>query len=400
MVCRLLLEDNSETTYAVICKEVCREFNSCCCSIWLKEINGQQRLAYFEEKGSFDDLTISNLDFEVSKSVMENNSLLTVENLHTDRRFSGVKTPPLGAIGVPIVARNSVIGCIILYHKGRDNGVLTDGVKRIAENLAIGLDQVKYNFTTARQEKLHKELEIARSIQQSLLPKHMPRVQGIRLGARTIPAYEIGGDYYDLIITDDHITGNNNLGIAVGDVMGKGIPAALLMAVARTVIRLVAKRNLPPNEVLSEVNRSLFPDLSSQGMFLTMFYALYNPPQKALLYSTAGHNPPLILEGSSGKIGLLRCRGIFIGGRPELSYTLHSRKLKQGDIVLFYTDGLTEARNPTGERFDIRRVAEVLKEYRHCDVPALIDCLSLRLMQFMGETEQSDDITFVILKIE
>lgn len=395
LVCSTLFRENNEAAYAAICQEICKELNIHCCSIWLKETNGQQRLGYFEKESCLDDLTLSNLDFEISKHLLEQKAPVIVKNLENDKRLSGVKTLTLSVMGIPISLDNLVCGSITFYYKDRENDGLPEVLKGVAGELAFGLEQLKYNFTSTRQKKLRKELETARGIQQSLLPNQVPKAQGIMLGARTIPTYEISGDYYDFIITDNH-----NLGIVIGDVMGKGVPAALFMAIARTVTRLIVKHDLAPHAALSEINSSLFPDLSTQSMFLTMFYAMYNPLQKALLYASAGHNPPLILAGSSEKIGLLKSRGIFIGGRPKLSYALQTRKLGPGDIVLFYTDGLTEAKNSRGEQFGVERAAEVLKEYRYCEVPALIDCLTMRLMQFIGDREQSDDITFVVLKAE
>lgn len=390
-----LLRENDEVVYINICREICAEFNLHCCSIWMKEITGQQRLGFFKNVENPDDITLSNLDFEMSKHVMEQKAPVIIDNLSSDRRFSAAKAYSLSAAGIPFIDNNSVTGSIIVYHGNRNNGLLQEGLKGIARELAFGVEQFKYNFSTARQKVLRKELEIACSIQQSLLPKQLPEVQGITIGARTIPTYEIGGDYYDFIVT-----GQSNLGIVIGDVMGKGIPAALLMAITRSVTRSVVKHDLAPNSALSEINACLFPDLANHGMLLTMFYALYNPVQKALLYASAGHNPPLILEGSTGKTDLLKSRGIFIGGRPKLSYSLKTRKLGTGDVILLYTDGLVEAKNAQGEQFGIERAAEALKEYRYCEIPALIDSLSMRLMQFTGAREQSDDITFVVLKAE
>lgn len=389
-----LLHENTEENYEIICREVCKAFDIYGCSIWIKGVNGQQRLGYYEKDVNIDNLVLSNLDFEISKYILDQNTPVIIDDLKKDRRFSGLKSIPLSITGRPIIHNNSVNGSITLYHHHPNNDFL-EVLEGIAGELAYGVEQFKYNFSAKRQKKLRKELDIARNIQQSLLPKQIPKVPGITLGARNIPTYEVGGDYYDFIITDQ-----NNLGIAIGDVMGKGVPAALFMAIARTVTRSLAKHDLAPNVVLSEINCSLFPDLSTQGMFLTMCYILYNPLQKALLYASAGHNPPLILEGNSGKMGLLKSKGIFIGGRPKLSYALQTKKLGTGDIVLFYTDGLVEAKNSSGEQFGIERAAEVLKEYRYCEVPALLDCISMRVMQFIGGREQSDDITFVVLKAE
>lgn len=394
-ICSTLLRSNTEAGYSDICREISQELSLTCCSIWLLEANGLRRLSYFERDFSIEDLTVSNVDFEIASYVLNEKTPFITDNLKTDKRFSRLATTPLSVLGIPINSESSVVGCVLFYRHEPINDWLSRILTTIAKDLAFSLEQFKFAFTVARQKRLRKELETAYRIQQNLLPKVIPKTQGITLGARSIPTYEISGDYYDFVITD-----HNNLGIVIGDVMGKGVPAALYMAVARTVTRATIKHDLAPNAALSEINDTLFSELSSQGMFLTMFYTLYNPLQRALLYSSAGHNPPLFFEAKSSKVVLLKSKGIIIGGRAKLSYSLQTRKLESGDIVIFYTDGLVEARNQDGEQFGVKRLGQVVAEYRHCDVSTLIDCLSMRVLQFIGKQEQSDDMTFVVLKTD
>lgn len=395
-VCAKLFRENSGPGYETISQYICSALGLYCCSIWRKENNGQQRLGYHERGGSTLDLTISNLDFQVNKYIYEQKMPVVIEESKTDKRFSDVRSFPVNVLGMPIVNGNSVLGSLTFYYGNGVSEELLDIQQSIANELAVGIDQLKQNyFSTVRLQKLRRELESARNIQQSLLPKQFPKVPGIQIGARTISTYEVSGDYYDFVNTD-----HENLGIVLGDVMGKGVPAAMLMAMARTVTRSVAKHDLAPNVVLSEINSALYDDLAPAGMFLTMIYTLYNPQQKALLYSSAGHNPPVILGKKSGKIEFLHCRGVYIGGRAKLTYKLQTKKLESGDIVVFYTDGLLDAKNSQGEEFGIERVAAVLKEYEHCEVPAIVDFLGMKVMQFVGTTEQVDDITYVLIKAE
>ena len=377
-----------------MCKEMCSELGLKCCSIWLNEVNSQHRLGYFEEDGSIDDLTISNADYEINKSIISKKSPVLIKNIGNQ---SSGKAPgfSLDAIGVPVSESNIVTGSITLYCFGGASENLTEILHQMVSELAFGIEQFKNAFTSARQKSLRKEIELAGSIQQNLLPQKVPEVKGMSLWGRAVPTHETSGDFYDFIITR-----HQNLGIAIGDVMGKGIPAALFTAIARTLTRSFAQQDIAPNVVLSEINRSLYPDLSVNGMFLTMFYALYNPLQKALFYASAGHNPPLVLKGGSGATDLLKSKGFFIGGRPELSFSMQTIKLNSGDIVLFYTDGLVEAKNINGEQFGIERVAETLKNYHCLEAAALGDFLCMRLMQFIGPCEQKDDITLIVLKVE
>ena len=396
MVCAKLFRDNSGSCYQAICEDICSALSLHCCSIWRRENNGQQRLGYHETAGSTSDLKISNLDFHVNKYIFEQKLPLVIERSKTDKRFPNVKSFSVNVQGMPIVNDNTVLGSLIFYSATGVSDKLLDIQQSIAKELAIGIDQLKENyFSTVRLQKLRRELESARNIQQGLLPKEFPKVHGIQIGARTISTYEVSGDYYDFVNTD-----HENLGIVIGDVMGKGVPAAMLMAMARTVTRSIARHDLAPNVVLSEINGALYDDLAPTGMFLTMFYTLYNPQQKALLYSSAGHNPPVVLGRKSGKIEFLQCRGVYIGGRANLTYKLQTRKLESGDIVVFYTDGLLDAKNVQGEEFGIERVAAVLKEYEHCQASAIVDFLGMKVTQFIGATEQLDDITYVLIKAE
>jgi len=392
MVCAQLFRENTGAGYEAICREVCSSLDFCCCSIWRKENHGQQRIGYYEKTGSALDLTISNLDFQVNKYIYEHKLPVIIEASKSDKRFPEVKSFPANVQGIPIIKGNTVLGSLMFYHSKEINEELLNLQQNIADELAVGIEQLDQNhFSIVRQQKLRRELETARNIQQSLLPKQFPKVPGINIGARS--TYEVSGDYYDFVKTE-----HGNLGIIIGDVMGKGVPAAILMAMARTVTRSIARHDLAPNAVLSEINGALYEDLAPSGMFLTMFYTLYNPQQKALLYSSAGHNAPLILGKKSGKAEFLKSRGIYIGGRAKLTYRLQMRKLETGDIVIFYTDGLLDAKNAQGEEFGVDRVAAILKEYDHCEVQAIVDFLGMKVMQFIGDTEQVDDITYVILK--
>ncbi len=394
LVCSTLWRDSSEAGFTTLCREMCLELGLKCCSIWLNGGNSRHRLGYFEAGWSIDDLSISNLDYEINKSIMCKKAPVLIKNLGSQHpgRGSGYS---LDAMGVPISESNIVTGSITFYCPQEKNETLTEVLHQVASELAFGIEQCKNTFTSARQKSLRKEIEMAGSIQQSLFPKSIPEVKGISLWGRAMPTNETSGDFYDFIITRHH-----NLGIAIGDVMGKGIPAALFTAIARTLTRSFAQQDLAPNVVLSETNRSLYPDLSVNGMFLTMFYALYNPQQKALFYASAGHNPPLIRRGETGEVELLKSKGFFVGGRPELSYNMETLKLGSGDIVLFYTDGLVEAQNIQSVQFGIQRAAETLRDYHCLEAAALGDFLSMRLMQFIGLREQRDDITLIVLKVE
>jgi sigma-B regulation protein RsbU (phosphoserine phosphatase) len=391
LISHSLYNENNKDSYQRISNQVCTGSNIEGCSIWKKEEIGQQRLAYTENDYNEENIELSNLDYKFNRKIINTSKSVTLSDLS----LKNSKYKNLNLLGIPVVFNKIFVGSFCLYYRQIDGIDIFEKIKLISDELGLGIYQFGRGIEMSRLESLKKELEKARVIQQVLLPEKPPVIQGIKLAGRTLPTYEISGDYYDFIITE-----KNKFGIVIADVMGKGIPAFILMAVARTVTRSVARRDLEPEQVLSEINNNLYSDLAKLGMFLTMFYALYNPINKLLSFSSAGHNPPIILSGLTGKIDLLRTKGIFIGGSPETKYKSNERILQSGDMILFYTDGLIEAKNNEGKQFGIRRVAEALKEYSYCDLNTVVDCLCMKVKEFVNKREQKDDITLVLLKVE
>src|SRR5680860_498498 len=200
------------------------------------------------------------------------------------------------------------------------------------------------NFSDSSHRRLNKELAIAKQIQASFLPKKTPQLAGISIAFQSMTAHEMGGDYLDIFQTQ-----NKLVGIALGDVMGKGIPAALWMAMTKVTLSTIAKSGVQPHVVLEEVNKALYQDLVERDTFVTLLYALYEPVKKVLLLANAGHLPPLVFHGTTGQYELLKVKGTYIGGIKNRKYKLIGVQLMAGDVVLFYSDGVTEATNSSGE---------------------------------------------------
>ena len=182
--------------------------------------------------------------------------------------------------------------------------------------------------------------------------------------------------------------------------MGIGIPAALWMAMTKVAMRTAAKDDTQPHLAISQVNSVLFPDLSRQGMFVTLLYALYDPYNKTLIFSNAGHLPPLLYRSKTRKVEPLRLKGPYIGGVENKNYQISGVRLQKGDIVLFYTDGLTEALNSAQKQLGIEKLAELLYSNALYDASQIIDRLIVDLGQFIGDYHQTDDITLAVLKVE
>ncbi|WP_439813788.1 SpoIIE family protein phosphatase [Zavarzinia sp. CC-PAN008] len=238
---------------------------------------------------------------------------------------------------------------------------------------------------------LRQELDIAGRMQQSILPTRFPRGPEFRMHALMRPQRDIGGDFYDVLALK-----NGQLGLVVADVSGKGIPAALFMAISRTVLRATALSGLSPAETLATANDILSVDNPAE-MFVTLFYAIYDPPTGRLLYCNGGHNPPLIRR-ADGRVDELRgAGGIALGMMDGLPYDEAENHLAPGDTLLIYSDGVTEALNPAQEEFEMARLSGHLGANPETDPEALVRAIVAEVDRFAAGAIQADDITVLAL---
>src|SRR5919107_3263700 len=243
------------------------------------------------------------------------------------------------------------------------------------------------------RERIEQELRIARLIQQTLLPKALPELPGYEVAAYYQPAREVGGDFYDFLSLED-----GRLGLVVGDVTDKGVPAALVMATTRTMLRAAAQRLLSPGEVLQRVNDVLVQDIPP-NMFVTCLYAILDPESGRVVYANAGHDLPYRRRaGRGGAAEELRARGMPLGLMPGMGYEEKEMVLERGEGILFYSDGLVEAHDPHREMFGFPRLQGLVGTH-HSGESSLIEFLLSELTNFTGEDwEQEDDITLVTLE--
>jgi steroid delta-isomerase-like uncharacterized protein len=251
----------------------------------------------------------------------------------------------------------------------------------------------RFRVAEARErERIEQELQVARQIQQSLLPEATPELEGWQLSARYRPAREVGGDFYDFLEL-----GDGRLGLVVGDATGKGMPAALVMATTRGMLRAVAQPLDSPGEVLKQVNDALHPDIPP-STFVTCFYAILHLDSGRLVYANAGHDLPYISRRSAEDTEELRARGMPLGLMPGMSYEEKEISLGKGESVLFYSDGLVEAHDPKREMFGFPRLQGLVGTHRSGG-SSLIGFLLSELTRFTGDDwEQEDDITLVTLE--
>jgi sigma-B regulation protein RsbU (phosphoserine phosphatase) len=242
---------------------------------------------------------------------------------------------------------------------------------------------------------LQQELDIATTIQTSILPKTFPPFPDRKefdIYAKMIPAKEVGGDLYDFFLIDKY-----RLGVVIGDVSGKGIAAALLMAVCKTLIKATAYKGMPTDSVLSEVNNILV-DESPSNMFVTVFYGVLDTRSGSFEYSNAGHNSPYLISNDGSIIQLSNVGGLLLGAMKDVEYQSNVIMLKPGESVVFYTDGVTEAFNKNEEEFNEKRLEEVLLNKNGFAPKDFVQQVFEQVQNFTNGVEQSDDITCLALK--
>jgi steroid delta-isomerase-like uncharacterized protein len=251
------------------------------------------------------------------------------------------------------------------------------------------LTQARLEQEISERERIEQELQVARRIQHALLPKDVPILEGWEISPLYRPARQVGGDFYDFLELP-----NGYLGLVVGDATGKGVPAALVMSSARSMLRALAQASDSPGDVLRRANDPLVMDIPA-NMFVTCFYAILDPKSGRLLYANAGHDLPYLWH--SGECEELTARGMPLGLMPQMSYEENEIVLDAGEAALFYSDGLVEAHDPKGEMFGFPRLRALIAE--HGEEGSLVDFLLEELHSFTGEGwEQEDDITLVTLR--
>jgi Serine phosphatase RsbU, regulator of sigma subunit len=247
-------------------------------------------------------------------------------------------------------------------------------------------------------ERKNTELSIAADIQRSFLPDTIPQIEPFDIAARSIMAKEVGGDFFDVIPFEVIPLRKDRLGILIADVSGKGIPAALFMALARIVVRVNAIwHQKAPADAIRDANAIIAAD-SKASMFITLFYGILHPSERSITYVNAGHNPPLICHGTDGSFSELSATGMAIGVLTDAGYTSDTVVLGPGDVVVLYTDGITEAENAGQELFGEERLRETIARVRTRPAAEIVSAILEAVQAFSGTTPQSDDITLMVVR--
>jgi sigma-B regulation protein RsbU (phosphoserine phosphatase) len=275
---------------------------------------------------------------------------------------------------------------------GDELEILANSFNKMATDLQEHMAELQR--TTAEKERLIKELEIAKGIQQSFLPEKEPQIPGIDIAASNIPAREVGGDFYDFIPI-----AANKWGLTIADVSGKGVPAALFMALSRTLVRASTLSNPNVKDGIERANSLICAD-SKSGMFVTLFYAILDVKKRSLKYVNAGHNPPLLIKEPSSDILLLKAKGIALGVTEGVKLEEAETQIEKGDIIVLYTDGVTEAINEKEEQFGQQRLLKIIEKNRLLPASDIVRKVQEEVKAFSGNQPQFDDITLMIIKVE
>ena len=241
------------------------------------------------------------------------------------------------------------------------------------------------------QAQLKAELEVARSLQLAILPAAFPARPGCEGAARMIPATTMGGDFYDYIELPD-----GQIGLVIADVSGHGVPAAFFMAVARTNLRELAVRHTDPGDCLAQTNDALCAQ-NPLDLFVTVFYCILDPKTGVLHYANGGHNPPYVRRAAGPIESLNGAGGLVLGAMPGVRFPTHTVQLLRGDQLVLYTDGVTEAFNPTEELYGTERLVDEVRVHGSGTPAALVERICQSITNFAGTAPQSDDITLTVL---
>jgi serine phosphatase RsbU (regulator of sigma subunit) len=340
-------------------------------------------------------------EIRVSRNVMDEvvirgKSVLTSDAQHDPRFASGtvVLQGVRSVLAVPLGVSEKVFGIIYADSPIAEGRFTEDHLKvltTLASVAAIRVENARLVESRFQQERLERELQLAMEIQQRFQPTAPPILPGYELQGISFPCYEIGGDYYDFIQRDD-----GRLVIALGDVSGKGTAAALLMSSLHAAIHAQTGSHDTIVKTISAVNRYLADNIPA-NRFVTLFYAELDPESGALSFLNAGHNPPLIVH-AAGTVEQLASGGLPLGIKADADYREGRTTLQHGDVLVLYSDGVTEAASPSGEEFGPTRLYEVVSRNVEASAAGIRDRIESALTKFSQGTQAADDITLVIVK--
>jgi sigma-B regulation protein RsbU (phosphoserine phosphatase) len=314
-------------------------------------------------------------------------------DVRQDPRYVNARARTRSEMVAPIISNNEVIGVFDLEsdelnaYDQHDVEVL----QLLASQVAIIIEKVMLHDQLIEKQRLQTQLEVARQVQLELLPATDPQLEGFDISAYNFPTEEVSGDYYDWVkVFDDQIA------IVIADVSGKGVPAALLMAFLRASLRAATHIGYAPHISMSKVNYLLWESIE-RNQFVTAFYGIFDVTNRTLAYSNAGHNPPLLMD-ANGNARFEERGGVPLGMFRDSRYYEYFCPIEPGQILVLYTDGITEAMNPAGEEYGRDRLTKAVRNARHLPAREMIEFIHRDLLHWTAGVGARDDVTFFIVK--
>jgi len=336
------------------------------------------------------------------RHIARTETTLNLERMRASRRPIDLSPDELEALTrarvclvAPFILKSRLVGFLVLgpklsdeFYSGRDVELL----ETLCDNVAMAVENARLYRETTEKQRMERELEVARRIQQMLLPKSFPRIRGLEADAMNRPSKQVGGDYYDMLQLSE-----NRIGITIADVSGKGVPAALLMASLQSSLRAEAGPDKTPSDVIQTLNRAVC-DRTSGETFVTIFYALLDLEQRRLHYCNAGQTPPFIVS-KNGRVRRLDITHLVIGVDREAFYEDTTLDLEEGDLLFLYTDGITEEFGSNGDLYGEQRLISHLTDSYDQALPEVLEIIHSDVVSY-GSGKPNDDLTALALKIK
>jgi phosphoserine phosphatase RsbU/P len=326
---------------------------------------------------------------------------------HRPERLDEIRGLAAGGVrlAVPLRTRAEILGVLLLgdpRHRAGFSAQEKQVLRAGADQFALMIENARLTDRVVEQETLRRDIALASDVQRRLLPDAPPRVDGADFAATSVPARRIGGDYYDFVEL-----GDRRIGIALADVSGKGVAAALIMSVVQASLRIISSEgDVPPPRLVARMNEFVYRSTSA-SKYATFFYAELDGGRRQLRYVNAGHNAPFLLRAAAGRstesglpeIEQLSVGGTVVGMFPEVRYDEATVDLGPGDVLLVFTDGVPEAHNAENEEFGEERLLQLLRQTAHLSANEISARISAEMKNWIGDAEQYDDLTSIVMKV-
>ncbi|RKY90592.1 MAG: hypothetical protein DRQ13_12420 [Ignavibacteriae bacterium] len=350
------------------------------------------------EQQSSSDLLPYRFDAQLTGWMLKNQSPLLVNKLKEDERFKDLieaTTPIESLLSVPLSIKSKMIGVLSVFNKRTEEN-FTPGDQKLLSIIASQSAQIIENARLLEEERnlrtMQEEMRLAKITQENLLPKELPYLKGYQISVKTLSAKEVGGDYYDFIQID-----NNHFAFCLGDVTGKGMSAAMLMANMQAALRSQVLNGCSCTDSLANSNNLLCVS-TEPTKFVTLFLGILNSDTNEICFSNAGHDPPFHFTKSG--LTILKTGGMLLGAFPDSQYEQEKIIMEPGDLLIIFSDGITDAMNSENQEFGEKKLKDIISDYKSADPELIIDKIISATRAHTGDIPQFDDMTLLIIKRE